>query len=284
LSVGFELVAFGGGSDPDVFAPTDLDVDQWLDAAVSARCRYVHFNAKFQTGFAMWPTAYHVDGYDPFSIAQSQWYADNGSPDILGLVVAGCRTRGLKPVLYYSILDQNWEAQTGTNETTNAAGYIAMIEAQLTELLTNYGDITAIWTDGWKWEMGYEEIPYATIYNHIKSIQPDCLLIENNHEHPAVNSEIELYETPVGGDGAIPAGNTRLSEEIQPIRTDNHWVYYPADSQADAAIRSAASIAAAITNANANSATYLIAAYADTTGQLPAAIVTRLGQVGAYFS
>lgn len=263
--------------DVNTFAPTDLDIDQWLDACVSAGMTYATLTTKHHDGFALWPTAYHVGANPPYSVAQTTWYANNGNPDIVSLFVTKCRAHNLNPCLYFSMLDLTYEVRSGTNETTDAAGYLVMIEAQLTELLTNYGDITALWFDGWGWHMGYEEIPYATVYNFVKNLQPNCLVIENSHTHPTVTSEIEVYE--FGSDGHIPEANVRRSEEVDTMRVDNAWFYVSADS--DAALTSAAELLEAIHDANNYTGTYQLGIAPGTDGHLSAAQVTRLGEIGA---
>jgi len=261
----------------DTFAPTDLDIDQWLDACVSAGMTYATLTTKHVDGFALWPTEFTVGENAPYSIGSTAWYAANGSPDIVGLFVAGCNSRGLKPCLYFGIEDTTYEVRSGTDETSDAAAYIAMIETQLGELLTSYGNITAIWTDAWKWHMGYEEIPYATIRDYIKTLQPNCLLVENNHEHTLTNTEIAVYETIV--EGAIPAGNILAAEEVNTARVNEHWFFHAADEQDDDDYIAAATIAAAIANANTNHATYTLGIMPGTDGHLPAALVTRLAQI-----
>lgn len=265
--------------DIDTFAPTGLDVDNWLDACVSAGMRYAVFTAKHHDGFALWPTSFFVPTYDPYSIASGAWYVNNGSPDIVKLFVDGCRERGIAVGLYFSMWDTTWETRTGTDETTNAAGYLAMIEAQLTELLTNYGQIDMLWIDGWKAMLGFEEISWLTIYNFVKAIQPHCIIVGNIQTHPATETEIEVYETTY--EAAIAGTNTRLSEEVNNIRTDKKWFYNSTLDQTAAALRAAADIKAAVVNANTLNAAYLLGITVGTDGHLPAAQVTRLGDVGA---
>lgn len=265
----------------DTFAPTDLDIDQWLDACVAAGMTYACLTTKHHDGFVLWPTTYHVEGFDPYSIAQTTWYANNGNPDIVGLFVTKCREHNLNPCLYFSMWDTTYEARSETDETTDEAGYQAMILHQLTELLTNYGDITAIWTDGWAWHLGYGHTYYPVYRDLVRTLQPNCLLIENCHIHPPTTSDIEVYETQVAGDGAIPNGNTRLSEEVRTVRVDTAWFCDENDSQLDAAFTASATLLAAIANANNNAATFMLGIAPDKSGHLPAALVTRLGQLGA---
>lgn len=267
-----------GNIDIDTFAPTGLDVDQWLDAVVSADMNYAILTTKHHDGFVLWPTAYAVPTFDPYSIAETTWYANNGSPDVVGLFVAKCRTRNLNPCLYYSIWDKTYELRVGSALVT--AAYRNMVKTQLTELLTNYGDIGAIWLDGWGWKFAYDEIAYEEIYAHIKTLQPNCIVIENSHEHPVIHSQIEIYETPTA-DGSIPDGNTRPAEEVDTIRTDGKWFYHAGADQTSTALRSLAYLQAATANANENTGTFLLGIMPGTNGQLPSAQVTRLGQLGA---
>ena len=225
--------------DPNTFAPTGLNIDSWLDAAVAGGFKYVMFTAKAEDGFAMWPSAYNYPTATnpakraPYSIAQTSWYAANGSPDVVGLFVAKARTRGLVPVLYYGIRDKTRDARTGTTEATDPNGNISMIESQLRELLTNYGPIAGIWTDSWGWIDGYVNIPYATIRNYITSISPNTVLVENNHAWPLSNSDIATIE---GAPYFSPSGSRYPSESIYSIRTDGTWYYDPAADQSSTAL------------------------------------------------
>lgn len=264
----------------NTFAPTGLDIDNWLDACVAAGMKYAILTAKTTSGFKLWNSASKVGANPVYGAQSTAWYAANGSPDITALFVAGCRARGLKVGIYYSIWDTTWEVQTGTNQDDNAAGYIAMIEAELTELLTNYGTIDSLWFDGWQWHITYADIPYATIYNHVKGIQSNCVVVENSHTFPTATSEILTYEAPTA-DGSIPAGNLILAEEIDTPRVDDHWYYHPLHDQTSAAFTAAATIKAAIDNANNNNGAYLLAVTPGIDGTLPAALVTRLAEIGA---
>jgi alpha-L-fucosidase len=80
-----------------------------------------------------------------------------------------------------------------------------MIKAQLTELLTNYGEITALIIDGWDapWSrISYEDIPFEEIYHLVKSLQPNCLLMDlNAAKYPAdalFYTDIKSYEQGAG--------------------------------------------------------------------------------------
>lgn len=203
------------------FNPTDLDIDEWLDASVAMGAKYVQIYTMSHEGFCLWNTDTHVDGQVPYSINQTDWYANNGNYDLVKELVDGCRARGLKPMLYWSIWDAQWERYTGTTHVDNAAGLIAYKKAQITELLTRYGKIYAFWIDGWGWHIPYTEgagVPYAILYDHIKSLQRDCLVINNDHVHPPLRSEIDVYEEP---SEYLPSNNAVPAEVYKTIRTDD---------------------------------------------------------------
>jgi alpha-L-fucosidase len=80
-----------------------------------------------------------------------------------------------------------------------------MIKAQLTELLTRYGEITALIIDGWDapWSrISYEDVPFEEIYRLVKSLQPNCLLMDlNSAKYPPealLYTDIKSYEQGAG--------------------------------------------------------------------------------------
>ena len=265
----------------DTFAPTDLDIDNWLNAVVDAGMKYATLTVKHHDGFCLWPTSFFDPAHNPYSIAETVWYATHGQPDVTQLFVAGCVARGLKPCLYFSIWDLTHEVRTGTDETTDAPAYISMIQTQLTELLTNYGAITAIWFDGWDWQPGAMSsptepyIPFLTIYNHVKSLQSNCLVIVNNHYHAKYQSEIQTWEAT-----SPDSTNIIVSEDSKSIRIDNTWFYNSAKDQTDAALKTAANLHTLLTNDNSYKANFHLDITPGTDGHLPAAQVTKLHDIG----
>ena len=261
--------------DIEIFNPTDLDIDEWLDTFVIAGMNYACICAQTEDGFCLWPTSFADPGHTPYGIGSTSWYTNNGNYDITKHFVDGCNSRGLKPVIYMSIRDLTHEARSGTDETTDAATYIAMILTKLNELLHNYGDITAIWIDDWSWHISYANIPYETICNYIKSIQPNCLVIVNEHIHPCLHGDLEVYE-PATADGHVAAGNERLSTEVETIRLDNVWSYNEALDQTAAALMTKAQINTAVAQANGRNSNYKLGISPDKTGHLTAAQKTIL--------
>lgn len=88
-------------------------------------------------------------------------------------------------MLYYSILDTHHKLRPYEIEPK----HIEMVKKQITELLTNYGPLEALIIDGWDapWSrISYDDIPFEQIYRLVKSIQPNCLLMDlNGSKYPA---------------------------------------------------------------------------------------------------
>ncbi|PST81591.1 carbohydrate-binding protein [Pedobacter yulinensis] len=182
-------------ADPDappaIFNPKRLDTDQWAKAAKSAGMTYGCLTTKHHSGFAIWDT-------------KTTDYSVMNSPlkkDVVRLYANSFRKAGLKVMLYYSILDTHHKLRPG--HITPA--HIAMVKAQLTELLTNYGQISALIIDGWDapWSrISYDDVPFEEIYKLIKSIQPNCLVMDlNAAKYPAealFYTDIKSYEQGAG--------------------------------------------------------------------------------------
>ncbi|MFC7620696.1 alpha-L-fucosidase [Microlunatus sp. GCM10028923] len=120
-----------------LFNPTDFDPDQWMRAAAASGAKYAVFTTKHHDGFTMWPSA------------TTDWGVESSSrPDLdaVGEFVAAARRHGLKVGLYYSWLDK-WHPGGKVKDQQPSAEYIAYAKQQLRELLTNYGDVIALYLD-----------------------------------------------------------------------------------------------------------------------------------------
>ncbi|MDR1584346.1 MAG: alpha-L-fucosidase, partial [Prevotellaceae bacterium] len=148
-------------ASPAIFNPTKLDCSQWAKAAKSANMSYGCLTAKHHSGFCIWDTK--STGYNVMNSPYGE--------DVVRKYVNAFREEGLKVMLYYSILDTHHRLRPNMIK----ADHINMIKSQLIELLTNYGEITALIIDGWDapWSrISYDEIPFEDIYLMVKSLQP----------------------------------------------------------------------------------------------------------------
>ena len=183
-------------------------------AARSAGMAYGCLTTKHHDGFCLWPTA------TGSANVQDATY----KRDIVRAYVDSFRAQGLKTCLYFSILDlrENIRPYCVTREK------IDMVKTQLTELLSNYGEITALVIDGWNaaWSrINYEEMPFTEIYTHVKRLQPNCLMSDYNQGRfppPALYyTDVKQYEQHAGQ--TIPAGSEVPSQSATTLQSDWFW-------------------------------------------------------------
>ena len=186
----------------EAFNPTRLDTDQWADCAVNAGMTFGCLTTKHHDGFCLWPTKSGGD-----SILKTP-----GKIDVVKAYTDSFRKRGLKVGLYYSILDLRGDIRH--HNVTPAK--IARIKQEITELLTNYGEINILIFDGWDapWSrFTYEEVSFSEIYALVKKLQPNCLISELNASEYAPSAlyytDIKAFEQNAGQElpeqSSIPA-------------------------------------------------------------------------------
>ncbi len=157
----FHDVEWGDGTaSSDSFNPTEFDPRQWVAAAKSAGMKYLVVTAKHHDGFCLWPTE-----QTDYCVRSSAWREGKG--DVIREVADACRSAGIRLGIYLSPWDRH-EPRYADNEA-----YDEFYMAQMTELLTSYGEVMEFWADG----AGGEGHVYnwEAYYRHLKSLQPECL-------------------------------------------------------------------------------------------------------------
>ena len=168
--------------------PTNFDAYQWISNGKDMGAKYAIFTAKHRYGFCAWDSAHTT-----YDMGESQ----TPTLDAVAEFVDACNYYDIKPCLYINSDDVKHfpDNQKGNQDYTDYQKDL------LTELLTNYGTIYLIWFDVARNVTADQRSQW---YNHIKSIQPGCLVIFN---HATQDADLDNYEA-----NDPPSGNTTPSE------------------------------------------------------------------------
>lgn len=123
--------------------PVQLDTDEWAKVARSYGSKMIIMVAKHTGGFCWWPTT-----TTDYNISHTPW--KEGKGDLIKDLSKSCKKYGLKFGIYLSPEDQYLKVGMGgtARNPEFQATYEKIYRKQLTELLTQYGDISEIWVDG----------------------------------------------------------------------------------------------------------------------------------------
>jgi alpha-L-fucosidase len=270
-----------GHEDPSSFAPDKLDCGQWADAAESAGMDYAVLTVKHTGGWCLWDSK-HTESHDATAFKNYK----NGKSDIVREFVDAFRARGLRIGLYYcapgdytgkhgNVLLEGEENLYGMPPEAKEEP-IEFMKKQLTELLKNYGPIDLLWIDQYR-KMGDA---WPGVMQHVKSLQPNCLIIANNSHDPA-ETDIFSYEYPWmmerNPELALPPEDNRHPGEVCDIFSKS-W-FWNTDEEASH-LKSAEKVADMINLCNSRRANYLLNVAPDKTGRLPEYTIKRLREVG----
>jgi alpha-L-fucosidase len=221
----------------ETFYPSQFNAAEWVAAAKSAGMKYIVFITRHHDGFSNWDTK------------QSDWKITNTpyGKDALKQLAEECKKQGMQLGLYYSTLDWFREdypystGRTGQGTGRKTGGdypsYLKFMKAQLTELLTNYGDIMSIWFDG-HWDQTNPEgstdrssridWKYNEIYELIHQLQPACLIGNNHHLDPLLGEDFQMFEKDLPGQNHTGLSFQKPSDQL-PLETcetmNNSWGY-----------------------------------------------------------
>ncbi|MDO4780144.1 MAG: alpha-L-fucosidase [Bacteroides sp.] len=230
-----------GKEDPKLFNPTELDAEQWVKSLKETGFKMVILTAKHHDGFCLWPTK-----TTKHSVESSPWKYGKG--DVVKELRQACDKYGMKFGVYLSPWDRNADCYGDSPK------YNQFFIEQLTELLTNYGEVHEVWFDGANGEgpNGKKQIyDWDAFYKTIQKLQPKAVMAIMGDDVRWVGNESglgretewsatvltpEVYSRAKENNGRLDVRNKSKdlgSREILAKATELFW--YP--SEVDVSIR-----------------------------------------------
>jgi len=209
--------------------------------------------------------------------------------DVLKALAEECRRQGLTLFFYYSQLDWHHpdyfpRGRTGRSSDRPESGsfprYIDYMNAQLTELLTNYGEVGGIWFDG-MWDMPDAEWRLDETYGLIHRLQPRARGIEPSPRTVPGRGLPDVREGPAG---ANTAGFNQTSISQLPLETcetmNDSWGFRLMDQR----YKSTRELVAYLARAAGHDANFLLNVGPMANGRIQPEFVERLRDVGAWLA
>jgi alpha-L-fucosidase len=135
-----------GDKPSSTYAPTHLDVDQWIRVAKDAGMKYAVLTSKHVAGHCLWDSKVRFRGKEfDYDVATSA-----NTTDVVAEFVKACKQHGLMPGLYWCLLDfHNNSVPAGPQWTAGKLpdDFFQLARDQLTELIERYPDVGYYWLD-----------------------------------------------------------------------------------------------------------------------------------------
>lgn len=262
------------------FYPVRYDPKKWVSIAKAAGMKYITVTTR------------HHDGFSMFATKQTDWNIVDRTPygrDAIRMLADECHRQGIKLFLYYSQLDWHHSDYFPRGNTGKSAGrpesgdwnrYIDFMDAQLTELLTNYGEVGGIWFDG-MWDKPDADWQLDRTYRLIHRLQPAALIIPNHHKKPRPGEDVQTFERDLPGEN-----KSGFSAEAEmgdlPFETsdtvNNSWGY----NLRDDGFKSPKQLIEYLANAAGRNANLLLNVGPMPNGEFPTEAVAGLAVVGKW--
>ena len=264
------------------FYPSRFSAKEWVSQIKASGAKYICFTTRHHEGFSMFKSKY------------SDYNVVDASPfkrDIVKELADECHRQGIDIHFYYSHIDWQREdaplGRTGLGtgrpvEKQNWDSYYTFMNNQLTELLTNYGKVGAIWFDGW-WDQDQNpsfdwRLPeqYALIHR----LQPACLIGNNHHQTPFEGEDFQMFERDLPGENTAGLSGQSISQlPLETCETMNGmWGYKITDQN----YKSTKTLIHYLVKAAGRNANLLMNIGPQPDGCLPEVAVQRLKEMGEW--
>ena len=264
--------------DLESFNPTQLNADQWVDAAEAMGAKYIMLVAKHRGGFCLWQTE-----TSDYGVRNTPWREGRG--DVVGELAIACVRKDMALGIVLSPTDASHGAGAGGRCATSEQQdrYDRVYRQQLTELLSRYGAIAEIWFDA------KLAIPVSDI---LRDHAPQAMVLQGPHAtlrwvgnalgiapYPAWNvvSLDSARNRKARAHQGDPRGKAWLPSECI-VRLRNHWYWKQGQ---DSPLKTLHELMEIYYHSVGHGAGLLINQAPDASGRIPAADVARGAEFGA---
>ena len=204
---------WGHGTDsPEIFNPSELDCEQWVKALKDGGFKMALITAKHHDGFCLWQTE-----TTEYSVKNSPW--KNGKGDVVRELRDACEKYGMKFGVYLSPWDRNAVSYG------DSPAYNKFFIEQLTELLSNYGEVHEVWFDGACGEGPNgkkQEYDWTAILAKIRELQPKAVTAIMGDDVRWVGNEGGMgRDTEWSATMMAPGSYTHKNEAMAALGIDN---------------------------------------------------------------
>ncbi len=195
------------------FDPVKFDAREWVAIAHRAGMRYMVFTAKHCDGFLEWKS-----DVSPYNIGSTPF-----KRDVCDLLASAAHKAHMPIGWYFSPMD--WRDPDFRTDRNGES--VARMQAELKELLTNYGKIAVVWFD---WDG--REAPYdqPDTYAIVKKLAPNAI-INNRLDLGPDNNNTQML-SPYA-DYYTPEQNIGAYDDMRPWETcmtlGDQWSWKPND-------------------------------------------------------
>ncbi len=264
------------------FYPARFNAEQWVSAIKASGAKYICFTSRHHDSFSMYDTK-----YSDYDIVDATPFGR----DVIRELADECHRQGIKLHFYYSHAD--WRrpdyplGRTG-HDTGREKGlenwdsYYQFMNNQLTELLTNYGEIGAIWFDGvWDHDIHPDfDWQLEGQYKMIHELQPSCLIGNNHHMDVNPGEDIQIFERDKPGENYAGYSEQEISAlPLETCQTMNFsWGYRIKDQN----YKTEKELIHYLVTTAGRNANLLLNVGPQPNGEIPAAALEGLAQIGRW--
>lgn len=260
------------------FNPQEFDAKAWVQLAKATGMKYITITSRHHDGFSIFKTT-----ASPYNIVNATPY----KKDPLAELSREAEKEDIALQLYYSLADWSRDDYgfgkkivNGSPENTDWNSYINFMKTQLTELITNYPNIKAIWFDG-NWERPSVNWHYNEIYSLIHQLNPAILIGNNHHMAPIDGEDFQMFEKDLPGENktGYRKDNKTASLPLETCETmNNSWGF----NINDRSYKSSKQLIQMLVNAAGRNANFLLNVGPMANGKIQPEFIDTLAVIGKW--